>query len=115
MTTVLHPALPECPGHEFWARDFRGASSLFGVVFSDRYTPAAVEDMVAALAVFGLGASWGGFESLVLPTTGTISRTAVAPALGSGPALRVHIGLETPGDLIADLEGGLAVLRAASA
>jgi cystathionine beta-lyase len=116
---VLHPALPECPGHAFWMRDFRGATSLFGIVFHERYTAAAVEDMVAALAVFGLGASWGGYESLVLPTTGTISRTAKLGNTGipaaKGPALRLHIGLEAPADLIADLEGGLAVLRAASA
>ena len=113
---VLHPALPECPGHAYWTRDFRGAASLFGVVFSDRYTAAAVEDMVAALGVFGLGASWGGYESLVLPTTGIVSRTAArATPTEPGPALRLHIGLEAPDELIADLEGGLAVLRAASA
>lgn len=116
---VLHPALPGSPGHEFWLRDFTGAASLFGVVFRRDFTAAAVEDMVAALGVFGLGASWGGYESLVLPTTGTISRTAIAQTmrdpLMSGPALRVHIGLESPDELIADLEGGLEVLRAASA
>ena len=116
---VLHPALPGSPGHEFWLRDFTGAASLFGVVFRRDFTAAAVEDMVAALGVFGLGASWGGYESLVLPTTGTVSRTAVPQTLRdpsmSGPALRLHIGLESPDELIADLEGGLEVLRAASA
>lgn len=115
---VLHPALPGSPGHEFWLRDFTGAASLFGVVFRPEFTAAAVEDMVAALGVFGLGASWGGYESLVLPTTGTVSRTALAqserdPSM-SGPALRVHVGLESPDELIADLAGGLEVLRAAS-
>ena len=85
------------------------------MVFDRRYAASAVEDMVAALAVFGLGASWGGYESLVLPTTGIVSRTAntTTPAL-PGPALRLHVGLEAPEELIADLEGGLAVLRAAS-
>ncbi len=110
---VLHPALPESPGHEFWKRDFSGATSLFGVVFHESYTAGAVEDMAAALAVFGLGASWGGYESLALPTTGIISRDA-RPMTG-GPALRLHIGLETVEALIADLDGGLSVLRAASA
>ena len=115
---VLHPALPDSPGHAFWARDFNGASSLFGVVFTPEFSAAAVEDMVAALGVFGLGASWGGYESLALPTTGIISRTATPRRSISGrtgPALRLHIGLEAAEELIADLEGGLAVLRAASA
>ena len=117
VTRVLHPALPECPGHTIWTRDFSGASSLFGVEFEPHFSAAAVEDMVAALGVFGLGASWGGYESLALPTTGIVSRTAAsqaARAKRNGPALRLHVGLETPEDLIADLEGGLAVLRAAS-
>jgi cystathionine beta-lyase len=87
-------------------------------VFHPQYSPSAVEDMVAALGVFGLGASWGGYESLALPTTGTISRTASVqrPHEGGpvGPALRLHVGLESPEELIADLEGGLEVLRAAS-
>lgn len=115
---VLHPALPDCPGHEFWKRDFAGASSLFGVVFRPEFTAAAVEDMVAALGVFGLGASWGGYESLALPTTGIVSRTAIlqrgADAAPRGPALRLHVGLESAEELIADLAGGLEVLRAAS-
>ncbi len=109
---VLHPALPDCPGHLHFMRDFSGAASLFGVVFHDRYTAAAVEDMAGAMGVFGLGASWGGYESLVLPTTGTITRTVNRPE--SGPALRLHIGLEPVPSLLADLEGGLAVLREAS-
>ncbi len=116
---VLHPALPGSPGHEFWVRDFSGAASLFGVVFRAQYSAAAVEDMVGALAVFGLGASWGGYESLALPTTGIVSRTAARlrphEAPPAGAALRLHVGLESPEELIADLEGGLEVLRAASA
>jgi cystathionine beta-lyase len=110
---VLHPALPGSPGHDVWCRDFSGATSLFGVVFDARYTAQAVEDMAAALGVFSLGASWGGYESLALPTTGTISRTT-EPLTITGPALRLHIGLEPVDHLIADLSGGLDVLRAAS-
>lgn len=109
---VLHPALPECPGHDFFRRDFTGAASLFGVVFHPAFTASALEDMVGALGVFGLGASWGGYESLALPTTGTITRT-VGPS-SDGPAIRLHVGLEPVESLIADLEGGLAVLREAS-
>jgi len=110
---VLHPALPSCPGHENWKRDFTGAGSLFGVVFQPEFAAAAVEDMAGALGVFGLGASWGGYESLALPTTGTITRSA-APGPLEGPALRLHVGVEPVEELIADLEGGLEVLRAAS-
>ncbi len=106
---VLHPALPGAPGHEVWKRDFTGACSLFGVVFQPRYTVAAVQDFVDALTLFGIGASWGGFESLALPTDGIISRTAGGAGLG-GPAVRFHIGLEAPEDLIGDLEQALGTL-----
>jgi len=108
---VLHPALPGAPGHELWRRDFTGACSLFGVVFRPEFTPASVAAMLDALRLFGIGASWGGYESLALPTTGTIKRT-LEPALG-GPAARFHIGLEDPADLIADLEQAFAGLRRA--
>jgi cysteine-S-conjugate beta-lyase len=67
--------------------------------------------MVESLALFGIGASWGGYESLALPTTGFITRTAGSGEF-AGPLCRFHIGLEEPADLIADLERGLAVLRA---
>ena len=107
---VLHPALPGARGHELWERDFSGACSLFGVVFRPEYAPEAVHAMVDAITLFGIGASWGGFESLVLPTTGFIHRTAGSGQFG-GPTCRFHIGLEDPEDLIADLTGGLAVLR----
>ena len=110
---VLHPALPGSPGHEIWLRDFAGASSLFGVVFHPHFDAAAVDAMVDALGVFGIGESWGGYESLALPSTPTITRS-FASSRFEGPACRFHIGLEDPDELIADLEGGLAVLRAAS-
>ncbi len=107
---VLHPALPGAPGHDLWKRDFTGACSLFGVVLKPEFSNAAACAMIDSLELFGIGASWGGFESLVLPTTGHIVRTAGAWDY-DGPLVRFHIGLEDTGDLIADLGRGLAVLR----
>ena len=72
---VLHPALPGNPGHEIFLRDFTGACGLFGVVFQPEFSAQAVVAMIDALQLFGIGASWGGYESLVLPTTGTIRRS----------------------------------------
>lgn len=106
---VLHPALPGAPGHDIWKRDFTGACSLFGVVFDPGFSAAAVDAMAESLQLFGMGASWGGYESLALPS-GTMPRTAGSGDFG-GPLLRLHIGLEAPADLIADIENGLAVLR----
>lgn len=108
---VLHPALPSCPGHEFWQRDFTGASGLFGVVFQPEYPYEAVTAMIDRLRLFGIGASWGGFESLVLPTRTSITRSAGTGNFG-GEVARFQIGLEHVDDLIADLESGLAMLRA---
>jgi cystathionine beta-lyase len=107
---VLHPALPGAPGHALWRRDFSGASSLFGVELQPAFSVAASHAMIDALELFGIGSSWGGYESLMVPTTGTITRTAGTGAF-AGPAVRVHIGLEDPADLIADLERGFAALR----
>ena len=106
---VLHPALPGAPGHEIWKRDFTGACSLFGVEFQPGYSVESTHAFVEALALFGIGASWGGYESLALPTTGFLTRTASRGF--DGPMVRLHIGLEDVPDLIADLEQGLAVLR----
>jgi cystathionine beta-lyase len=100
---VLHPALPGAPGHELWKRDFTGACSLFGVEFQPQYSPAAVDGFIDSLTLFGIGASWGGFESLAIPTTGHITRTA-GGARFAGTIARFHIGLEEPADLIADLD-----------
>jgi cystathionine beta-lyase len=105
---VLYPALPSDPGHALWLRDFRGASGLFGVVLRP-YPMAAVHAMVDGLRLFRIGASWGGFESLCLVTHPERFRTAV-PWTEPGPVLRLHVGLEDPDDLIADLEAGLARL-----
>ncbi|MDE2581360.1 MAG: cystathionine beta-lyase [Rhodospirillales bacterium] len=107
---VLHPALPGARGHEIWKRDFTGACSLFGVVFRPEFSPEATHRLVETLDLFGIGASWGGYESLALPTTGFVTRTAHTGDFG-GPVVRFHIGLEDPADLIADLEHGLAAMR----
>ena len=109
---VLHPALPSCPGHEFFQRDFTGGCGLFGVVFKPQFPLAALVAMIDSLQLFGIGASWGGYESLVLPTAHSITRSAGTGAFG-GEIARFHIGLENPADLIADLEQGMAVLRIA--
>jgi cystathionine beta-lyase len=106
---VLHPALPEDPGHAIWKRDFTGACSLFGVVFQPRYSEAEIFAMVDSLQLFGIGASWGGYECLALPTTGSITRSASAADLG-GQAVRFHIGLENVADILADLGQALARL-----
>ena len=107
---VLHPALPEDPGHAIWKRDFTGACSLFGVVFQPRYTQAEVFGFVDGLKLFGIGASWGGYESLALPTNVAVTRSVMPPL--PGQTVRLHIGLEEVADLIADLEQGLALLPA---
>jgi len=108
---VLHPALPADPGHALWQRDFRGASGLFGVQLGTGVSPPAFDALIDALQLFGLGASWGGFESLVMPTEVQRIRTAV-PWNPPGPSFRVHAGLEDPQDLIEDLARGFAALRA---
>ena len=108
---VLHPALPGARGHALWKRDFTGACSLFGAVLAPQFNVEASMAFVDALRLFGIGASWGGFESLILPTTGNITRTAGTGGF-AGPLVRLHIGLEDPADLIADLEQGLAAMRA---
>ena len=104
---VLHPALPSHPQHALFRRDFTGACSLFGVVFQPRYSTAPIEAAVDGLKLFGIGASWGGYESLVLPTTNGITRTATSLDVLEGPTVRFHVGLEEPADLIADLEAAL--------
>ncbi len=108
---VLHPALPGAPGHDLWKRDFSGACSLFGVVFQPDISTEATHRMVDALKLFGIGASWGGYESLALPTTGFVSRSVGNLDLFGGPMVRFHIGLEDPVDLIADLEGAMSLLK----
>ncbi len=109
---VLHPALPEDPGHALWRRDFTGASSLFSIVLKP-VPMKAVAAMLDGLELFGMGASWGGYESLVLPFDCTSYRTATRWEPG-GPTVRIHIGLEDIEDLKDDLEAGFRRLAAAA-
>jgi cysteine-S-conjugate beta-lyase len=108
---VLHPAFESCPGHAVWRRDFSGASGLFSIVFKP-VAQSAVNAFLNELRLFGIGASWGGFESLAIPFDCTSIRTATK-WLPGGPTVRLHIGLEDVDDLIGDLEGGFAALAAA--
>jgi cystathionine beta-lyase len=107
---VLHPALESHPGHGIWKRDFTGACGLFSIVFKPA-PQAAVHAFLDALTLFGIGASWGGFESLAIPFNCAPIRTATRWEPG-GPTVRIHIGLEDTGDLIADLENGFAAFAA---
>jgi cysteine-S-conjugate beta-lyase len=106
---VLHPALPDCPGHEFWKRDFAGSSGLFSFILRREFAKPAVDAMLDGLELFGLGASWGGFESLVVPAR--VARMRTATKWDAGPMLRLHIGIEDTDDLIADLDQGFARLN----
>jgi cystathionine beta-lyase len=108
---VLHPALESDPGHKIWQRDFSGACGLFSIVLKPT-SENSVHAFMNELALFGMGFSWGGFESLVISFDCSEYRTTTRWAPG-GPTLRFHIGLEDPNDLIADLEQGFAALAAA--
>jgi cystathionine beta-lyase len=108
---VLHPALPTDPGHAIWQRDFTGASGLFSIVLKP-VPQSAVNAFLNALTLFGMGASWGGYESLAIPFDCAKIRTATHWAPG-GPTIRLHIGLEDVQDLIADLERGFSALKQA--
>jgi cystathionine beta-lyase len=109
---VLHPALPSHPTHALWQRDFLGAAGLFSIVLKP-CSKNAVAAMLEGLELFGMGASWGGFESLVLPFNAASLRTATTWK-PEGPTVRLHIGLEDVEDLKADLEAGFARLTAAA-
>jgi cystathionine beta-lyase len=110
---VLHPALEGAPGHAIWARDFAGASGLFSIVLKP-FGEASVCRMLDSLELFGMGYSWGGFESLIVPFDPRPYRTATRWE-AEGPALRLHIGLEDVDDLKRDLERGFAALAMADA
>jgi cystathionine beta-lyase len=107
---VLHPPLPSDPGHVLWRRDFTGASGLFAIILRPA-SHAALAAMLDGLNLFGMGYSWGGFESLILPFDPSDYRTATKWQ-AQGPALRLHVGLEDVGDLKADLEAGFERLVA---
>ncbi|MDB5460795.1 MAG: metC, partial [Caulobacteraceae bacterium] len=108
---VLCPALPGAPGHMLWKRDFSGLNGLFGLVLQSG-PEAAVEAFIDSLQLFGLGFSWGGFESLAIHCDPQLAFRPQAPALG-GPLVRLHVGLEDPDDLIADLRRALDAYAAA--
>jgi cysteine-S-conjugate beta-lyase len=111
VTRVLHPALESDPGHAIWKRDFTGASGLFSIVLQPK-PQQAVDALLDTLKLFGMGYSWGGFESLAIPFDCNEYRTATRWAPG-GPTLRLHIGLENVEDLKADFERGFAAFNAA--
>ncbi len=104
--TVLHPALPSCPGHEYWRRDFTGSSSIFSIVLDERFNPAQVISFADRLTLFKIGFSWGGVTSLVI----------VYPNLDragqdyGGRLVRLNVGLEESSDLIADLDQALSTM-----
>jgi cysteine-S-conjugate beta-lyase len=107
---VIYPALPGDPGHVLWKRDFTGASGLFSIVLKP-VSHERVAAMLDGLSLFGMGYSWGGFESLILPFDPSDYRTATTWK-AEGPALRLHVGLEDVEDLKADLDAGFARLTA---
>ncbi|AFJ45738.1 cystathionine beta-lyase [Shimwellia blattae] len=107
---VNHPALPSCPGHEYWKRDFTGSSGLFSFVLKQRLTDQQLADFLDNFSLFSMAYSWGGFESLILANQPE-EIAAIRPgsqALVEGTLVRVHIGLEDPRDLIDDLAAGFA-------
>lgn len=106
---VLHPALPDCPGHDIWKRDFTGSCGLFSIVLNP-VSKDKVDRMLDNMEHFALGYSWGGYESLILPMDPSNIRTATRWQ-AEGPMIRLHIGLEDIDDLIADLDQGLARLK----
>ena len=106
VAAVLHPALPDCPGHELWQRDFKGATGLFSFVLRGGDDTARTR-FIEALRLFGIGYSWGGYESLVVPVDPQSIRSATRWS-AEGPLVRLHIGLEDADDLIEDLAQALA-------
>lgn len=106
ITTVLHPAFSDCPGHEIWQRDFNGAGGLFSVIFDARYTEAQTDCFVDSLKLFKIGFSWGGANSLCIPYRMQSMRSGWSH---KGQLLRFNIGLEAPEDLIADIAQALSV------
>jgi cystathionine beta-lyase len=109
IAAVLHPGLEDDPGHAIWRRDFKGSSGLFGIVLKP-VAQTALAAFMDNLEHFGLGYSWGGYESLIVPAH--ITRT-VRPFAAEGPLLRIHAGLEDADDLIADLTQGFDRMKAA--
>jgi len=109
---VLHPALPDDPGHALWKRDFLGSTGLFGVELADCRSRAQLAKLIDGLDHFALGYSWGGYESLIVPNATGRYGSRVRTWSG-GQLIRLQIGLEDPADLIADLARGLERMAAA--
>ena len=107
ISLVLHPAFPDCPGHEIWQRDCSGAAGLFSVVFDERYSEEQTDRFVDSLQLFKIGYSWGGANSLCVPYRIQGMRQNWQ---GKGILVRFNIGLEDVQDLIADIEQALAVM-----
>ena len=103
VASIFHPAFDSCPGHQYWRRDFSGSSGLFSIVLKDSDRATAVR-FVESLRLFGIGFSWGGFESLALP----VDPKRTASRAPQGTVVRLHVGLEDPDDLIADLAHGFS-------
>lgn len=110
---ILHPAFPDCPGHEIWKRDFQGSSGLFSIVLDPKFTKKGLANMLDNMSVFCMGFSWGGFESLIIPFDCSSYRTATEWNPG-GLALRLNIGLEDMDDLKKDLADGFIRLAEGS-
>lgn len=108
ITQVLHPAFEDCPGHAIWKRDFSGAGGLFSVIFDERYTEEQIDRFVDSLTLFGLGYSWGGANSLVMPYRMAAIRRDWQ---GKGLLVRFNIGLEDTDDLIADIARSMELLQ----
>lgn len=111
VSKVIHPARPDHPGHALWQRDFTGSSGLFAIVLQPA-SHDALAAMLDGLDLFGMGYSWGGYESLILPFDPSAYRTATKWQV-EGPSLRLHVGLEDIDDLKADLDAGFARLASA--
>jgi cystathionine beta-lyase len=107
---VLYPALPGARGHELWKRDFTRATGLFSIVLEPGPTRDAMAAMLNGMRLFKMGWSWGGFESLIIPTDPNRIRSVTRFDAG-GPCVRLHVGLEAPDDLIADLDEGFARMK----
>lgn len=107
VSRVLHPAFADCPGHDFWKRDFTGAGGLFSVIFDERYSEAQTDRFIDSLRLFMIGYSWGGANSLCVPYRMQGMRQGWQ---ARGQLLRFNVGLEDPADLIADIEQAMTVL-----
>lgn len=109
MRTVFHPARPEDPNHALWQRDCHGSNGLVSIEFQPGLSREAIETAIDAMEIFGIGSSWGGYESLALPID--IQRTRLASQAGqTGYLLRLHIGLEDVEDVQSDIAGLLSAL-----